>query len=152
MPTVSVTAEDILYHGSDRAFSVFNDSRVTKGNEACLGELGFFFTPDAELAGDFCKEEWYSKESKYKNGACIYPVRVTLQSPYMIAPLRLIQISNSGDNAIGEFREKLIVNGYDGVIIEKDDESPDFIKELGEFRMEQVVAFYPEQIRSIWKG
>ena len=143
-------SKKVFYHGTNKDFLDFDMRYATRGTKASLGLLGFFFTPNAELASDFCRNDWTSKRSRYKKGANIKPVHLNITNPYIIEPLEIIQISNGLYGGIEIFKEGLIRDGYDGVIINDDKNSKDFIKKLNEFNFEQYVAFYLEQIQSVF--
>ena len=117
----------IMYHGSPNDFEEFKDDLI--GKNLTFGK-GFYFTNSKQLGKSYAGE----------NGK-IFNCYIKIENPYIIQSpkmsfeegLRKRRIFRNNPNA----REDLIKQGYDGIMLIEDD------------GYVEVVAFYPNQIKSI---
>jgi hypothetical protein len=143
----------IVFHGTNRDFSQFRtvlpgDKQVSNNN--WMGELGSWFAaPSAsgeydEGNAEFTAEVFAglrSRDDEIAEGATVYPVFLSIKNPYETETYE--DISEQRDDAGGgkAFREMLIADGYDGVVIRESN------TDGGQYR-DDWIAFYPEQIKS----
>ena len=114
----------VMYHGSRNSFNTF-DINAPVQNGRIHGD-GFYFTPNKDSA-----EAWANGDMEDIGGESydtnVYEAYLNIANPYYI--------DNSNENwKEEEIRDELIKRGYDGIISEA---------------YEEVVAFYPEQIKSV---
>ncbi|CAN7209488.1 hypothetical protein LJR231_000616 [Phyllobacterium sp. LjRoot231] len=113
----------ILCHGTHADFKGFDPSEY---NESGAFGSGFYFSNDIEL------------EQEYSNGLDPVVAKVTLQNPYILdksLPYDQCLAASRVFRPIEHARERLIGQGYDGVLLIQD-------------TYVEVVAFYPRQIES----
>lgn len=117
----------IMYHGSPNDFEEFKDDLI--GKNLTFGK-GFYFTNSKQLGKSYAGE----------NGK-IFNCYIKIENPYIIKSpkmsfeegLRKRRIFRNNPNV----REDLIKQGYDGIMLIEDD------------GYMEVVAFYPNQIKSV---
>ena len=117
----------IMYHGSPNDFEEFKDDLI--GKNLTFGK-GFYFSNSRQLGKSYAGE----------NGK-IFKCYIKIENPYIIKSpkmsfeegLRKRRIFRNNPNA----REDLIKQGYDGIMLIEDD------------GYMEVVAFYPNQIKSV---
>jgi hypothetical protein len=126
----------VVYHGTARDFESFDPTKFGANTRATNDELGFFFTSKpflsdnyAELAG---KGGWNNAEP---GSPVVYPVHLSIKNPktYKTAT----EFYRDGDARAGNhgaWREDLIAQGYDGVVVRGD--------------FEEVIVFDPKQAKS----
>ena len=126
----------VVYHGTARDFESFDPTKFGANTRATNDELGFFFTSKpflsdnyAELAG---KGGWNNAEP---GSPVVYPVHLSIKNPktYKTAT----EFYRDGDARAGNhgaWREDLIAQGYDGVVVRGD--------------FEEVIVFDPKQVKS----
>lgn len=116
----------IVYHGSNYNFNEFKlNNEIDESHMSHL--IGIFFTKDVDIAKSY--------------GSIIYKCYLNIRKPFKISVDNLIKIDTK-DKAI-KMRNSLIKQGYDGII------------QLGysiEDNMSQIIAFYPNQIKSIYNN
>ena len=110
------------YHGTNKDFEKFN----TDANE---GRLGAYFSKDTDYANVFSK--YYSPFPEVRSGARVIPVDLHLKNPASMKEIG--EAIDAGHHSMKDIRKYLEARGFDGVI--KDDE---------------MVAFHPDQIKSIF--
>jgi hypothetical protein len=113
----------ILCHGTHADFKGFDPS---ERNESGAFGSGFYFSNDIEL------------EQEYSNGLDPVVAKVTLHNPYILdksLPYDKCLAAARIFRPIEHARERLIGQGYDGVLLIQD-------------AYVEVVAFYPRQIES----
>lgn len=136
-----------VYHGTKHEFKEFSRAHHGKQDFGYLGE-GFYFTASHKIASSY---------GTAGEGGHILPVYLSLQNPYIIDKhnwqrtdqgySRVVAISQElqqkGENftkanahAAKQYRQELEDAGYDGIIDDSDG------------AMTQIVAFYPNQIKS----
>lgn len=119
-----------VYHGSKSKFSEFDLAFCD--NNLAFG-AGFYFTPTLSTA------ESYAKGTSDQPGY-VYDCFVFLRNPYRSSISLQHKEEFAGMNS-RQIRQKLIDEGYDGVL---------HVYWDGSFYEEAViVAFYPEQIRTL---
>jgi len=130
-----------LYHGTRTSFNEFKHG---EGKDTDFGRFGrgFYFTPDADLASAYTRNE---------TGGNIMPVFLSIKNPYMFkgsesqellrkfggGPEPTHMFSEEGKKWAESVREGLEKMGYDGYM---DATDPKYAKE--------IVAFQPNQIKS----
>lgn len=143
----------IALHGTNRDFSEFRtvlpgDKQTSRNN--WMGELGSWFAAPSphrgyEAGSAAATADVFatlrSKDDEVSEGAVIYPVFLSIQNPYEMETYE--DAVEQRDEAGGgkAFREKLIAQGYDGVVIRESN------TDGGQFR-DDWIAFYPNQIKS----
>jgi hypothetical protein len=139
----------IVYHGTSKKFSVFKLPSSKQKIKSSLGKFGFYFTGDSKLASSFGRINWSKENSKFKNGASVFPVYLSIKKPYIMDIYEFIKISNELGGDVDSRRNDLIKNGYDGIIIKKPTSgywASSMV--MDEFPTDQFVAFEPNQIKS----
>ena len=108
----------VVYHGARGDFAAFADEN---GNKLPWtdGNVGFFFSPDAEFAGSF--------------GDRVIGAFVSIKNPYRSGGFEHTSVTTA-------FRDRLVARGYDGII------SGEVIE--GKPYPVEMVAFEPTQIKS----
>ena len=145
----------VVYHGTTKDFSQFDEKYATKNTNE-NGNLGFFFTPDSELAEDFTRYSWTKRASKLKRYSSVIPVYLSIKNPKYITARQFTTLSNAKEK-----KQQYIDEGYDGIIITAftDEDREAWInlfsagfgtESIKEFDKNQYVAFYPSQIKSAY--
>lgn len=133
----------VVYHGTAGNIVSFDVGRAQQEEVGDYG-AGIYLTGDSALASGYA--------GKRGNGSNVIPAYVALRNPYIVnidnakpesqqkfRPLR-------SKEAAAAFTERLKAEGYDGVIVKiQDTDGAGLI--FDEF-VEEVVSFYPEQIKS----
>ena len=143
----------VVYHGTNKNFFEFSEKELGKNTKAPLSKLGFYFTPDFDLAMDFTRKDWTNSNSKFKTQ---YPyahgVYLKIVNPKHISVRHFTTI---GEDNVEPYKNVLIENKYDGVIVDSWDQETrkSWINIFGnkgakEFDENQYVAFSPNQIKS----
>jgi hypothetical protein len=131
-----------VYHGTKDNIDQFMQGKPNKKDAGWLGD-GFYFTDNPELASTYAE---YLKSGP--EGANVIPVYLSIKNPYE-ATIKdkeyLMMADRRGDkNALKEFTDNLIKQGYDGVVL-------DYKKQMGVTEpVKEYVAFKPEQIKSVF--
>jgi hypothetical protein len=140
----------VVYHGTTKDFTIFDIKFGGKQTKVDWGKLGFFFSPNKQLAEDFTRYNWSSPTSKIKKGSKVLATFLSIKNPYIISARKFTMTQETGSKE----RIKSIDNGYDGWIIEKMDNDgyESFSRLFGinsakEFKDSQYAAFYPNQIK-----
>lgn len=140
----------VVYHGTTKNFTIFDKKYATKNTKVRHGYLGFFFTPNFDLAIDFTRKKWFDRISKHKSD-WYYAMQcfLTIKNP-KITSARGFTMMNTDKNTQG----MLIENNYDGVFIEKwiKEDKESWIRLFGEkgtneFDYNQYITFYSNQIK-----
>ncbi len=113
--------DNILFHGTAKLFDKFDLSFCGKGTNMQLGHLGIYFTPCAELASNFCRHEWSSNDSDFRQGSHVIPVKINATRVLEMDAIEWIQHSNDSVTSIVELRNSYIQQGYDCLIIKTSD-------------------------------
>jgi hypothetical protein len=116
--------ENIYYHGTDSDTYITQFESREKSNRS--SRLGIFFSSDKSFAEMF--------------GEYVYPYKLELKNPKKLTQDYWWEIRdvNNSNSWFDSYRQRLIENGYDSIIVEKD-----------EYFSDVVIAFYPEQIKTI---
>lgn len=120
-----------LYHGTSASdIEQYNTKPDARGVSAPQSVLGAWFTDSPKRASGYA----------YKEGGNVRPVEIDIKNPYTLTRLEAADINIKGRNpdAYLALRHRLEKEGYDGVIVE-------------ESGGKSYVAFYPEQIKSIFE-
>ena len=140
----------VVYHGTTKEFNIFDLKFASKQTKVDWGFLGFFFTPNKDLAQDFTRNSWSNKNSKLRKGSKVIECFLSVKNPEKILAIKFTMMGGHGK----EYRNNSIQNGFNGWIIEKfdKDDRDSWIRIFGidsvkEFDYDQYVAFYPEQIK-----
>lgn len=139
----------VFYHGTNKDFDKFEDKYLGKRTGAEWSVLGHFFTTDEKIATKFTKgKRWASDKAKAPKGAKVMAVYLNITNPLRISLAKII--STYDIEKLKKIREDAIKDGYDGIIIGKwSDTFKGQDDPTGELSSEQVVAFYPNQIKSV---
>jgi len=116
----------VLFHGTDKDFSVFE-----KTGTSSLRPLGFWFADDPDAAEPY--------------GDRLMPVYLRVERPYYAELAPLQEKSYADKTWARRFRDELIAQGYDGIIILPR------MEEVGRFRLRDsllAVVFDPRQVKS----
>lgn len=130
----------VVYHGTDITFEEFESKKAGMGNDSGMRGRGFYFSPNEKTSSSY--------------GSNVIPLYLSIKNPFNpmdfkskeeIAELLGIDKDifeyNPGENFkvyqsySGTFSSALKDSGYDGVIY---------------LERQEVVAFYPEQIKSVY--
>lgn len=125
---------DVVYHATSSNFDKFSKTHIGMGIDHGLYGHGFYFTDDLESA---------TKQATHfiKNGldGKVIKAKIKIKNPFYIDTTKM---SFLGDyDSAKEFTNKLITDGYDGIIIDVKNIFTE--QSLGET---WYVAFEPEQI------
>jgi len=143
----------VVYHGTTKYFNVFDLKFASKQTKVDWGFLGFFFTPNKELATDFTRYSWSNRSSKLKKGSKILSCFISVKSPKKVSARQFTLMGGNGLGKALKFRQESIDDNFDGWIIDKfsEEDRISWIRIFGnginEFDYNQYVAFYPEQIK-----
>ncbi len=117
----------IMYHGTPAVFEAFDKSKIGASGYAASG-LGFFLTTNRDQA------------DHYRDGGQVMELVTNIRNPYRMS---LAEFSDFESVEQAKARAaKLRAQGYDGIYVE----TP---KVPGEAPQTYVVAFEPEQIKSV---
>lgn len=126
----------VVYHGTDRQFSGESFSAQESGRrDFGWWGRGFYFTAEPTAA------DAYSSDEDGQMGQVI-PVYLNLRNPKIVRSSD--QIAVSADES-AKRRAKWMEEGFDGVIVKND-----FGETWAEKEFWEVVAFRPEQIKSVY--
>lgn len=141
----------VVYHGTNKDFSVFSgESAGDKTGNPTAG-WGFFFTHRPAEASSYATD-WT------KEGGNVMPVYVSVKNPYIMPYSEYRQFTHldnlsegqAGLNRLADLaqqrKKELIEQGYDGIYVMQGDYDGKHITEsVGE-----IVAFEPTQIKSVY--
>lgn len=119
----------VVYHGTSRKFTEFDLSFAGSNNDPGMWGKGFYFSDRMTMGKAY--------------GSTLIPVFLSLQNPFIVRQVsRLPREMRPVHDAAGasRLRQKLIDQGYDGVIHYEVGDTPN--------KLGQLVAFYPGQIKS----
>lgn len=127
----------VVYHGTSADFSKFDLNKLGDNTRIESGELGFFFSSKSYLANSYSEIAanggWANKLGK--GSPSVYPVYLSIKKPKKYDSASLFyKDADKYKGKLNEWRNELISQGYDGVIVRDD--------------FEEVIAFSPEQIKS----
>jgi len=119
-----LTEEDgspkVVYHGTADSIDSFDFDHPNRNDTGWLG-TGVYLTDDPTLAKIYADQKANKKASGRLPddgvGANILPMYARLENPYMATLDEKQQIRQGGRAAADGFRDKLIAEGYDGVIM-----------------------------------
>ena len=117
----------VVYHGTNKKFNVFDLSKVGSSSDSGWFGEGFYFAP-TQLVADYYGDETIK-------------VFINLKKPLLVVTKAEIQKKYNTNNS-SELTEKIIEDGYDGVlqvIVLKNKKT--------KIRIGEVVAFKPNQIK-----
>lgn len=128
----------VVYHGTDKDFNSFDLIKTGNKDQGFLSQ-GFYFTADSETA-DAYSEYWEKQigDDGYTPNTMICYLKI--ENPYIWT--RDESTIGNRKAAINK-RKILIAQGYDGVVYHIDDYGYG-----GPMEFQEIVAFYPEQIKS----
>lgn len=134
----------VVYHGSNKQFSIFSIEKAGQQTGSATSGWGFFFTPSSGEAGRYAEFTGRGRPS-----ANVMPVFLSLQNPKMMTRAEFNSYGNlKGDpqnwgeqlkeltTQANTRKEQLIANGYDGIIVD------------GKGFNKEYIAFKPTQIKS----
>ena len=129
----------VLYHGSNNGnVKSFDPSLSGKNEFPDFGKGAAYLTDDPHLASGYAMK-------RGGEGQSVYPVFASIQNPEIIYKDKISTSWKAPDG----FTDTLKSQGKDGVIVKLrdiDDETGEIFDEY----LEEVVPFYPEQIKSIF--
>lgn len=136
----------VVYHGTNADFESF-EMQPDRLKSSDWGE-GFYFTPSGFSASFFAER---SKElSPERSGASVIPAYISLQNPEIINLQKVSGLMRSGGiDGASDFTRRLKDAGKDGVIVinqDIDTETGEVVEEW----VEEIVAFSPAQIKSVY--
>lgn len=130
--------ERVFYHGTTSDFDQFDLSKAGKNDSGWYGR-GIYLTPDPDTASAYTQYQEYAQRTG-ADGANVLPVRVKIKNPYYWPEGRKAALNKEESEAI---TQELLAQGFDGVIVPNKYADPKVAD------MYEVVAFSPEQIRSV---
>lgn len=141
-----------VYHGTAGDFEAFDAGKASSSSLHATSYLGHFFTPDAEIAGEFVPTfldhaTWPMQRSS-KQGGNIIPAYLSVQRPYEMPLAEFRGYVRENDwKAMKALRARLEAEGYDGIHIAGDASLADTLGAM-EWGADTWIAFRPEQIKS----
>lgn len=151
----------IVYHGTDANFDVFDKDKLGGATNHPSAGLGFFFTEEPSVAALFnggVDASNFPIRWRNKTGAQTLPVYLKIDKPFELSADKWRDIVSRGGadgepqfqvnsrKYIADQRALLEKQGFDGVHIKGDPKYQDSMRE--EYGWDQWVAFKPEQIKS----
>lgn len=118
----------VMYHGSQNNFTIFDlDADIVNGR---IHGNGFYFTYDEDDAQSWADRDWLYELGEEDlpedpSETTMYKTYLNIKNPFIFEDDDLMEDEEA-------FRQRLIREGYDGIIVPAYDE---------------VIAFYPEQIK-----
>jgi len=150
-----------VYHGTATAPEAFDASRAGSSSTHPTAALGFFFTDNPDLAGQFADEidttDWPPKRLP-QEGANLVPAYLSIKNPMRMTAEKWRDVvfragANGEPGFIGygleqvrRWRQKIEAAGFDGVHVIGDPKYRDSLSP--EYGSDNWVAFRPEQIKS----
>lgn len=134
----------VVYHGSaGKEFTVFSRRKLGRHNDNIVSKLGFFFTPDKDIADDYAYQaSWnLAPDDKPHTGddQRIYSVYLAISNPIVIDATKIDGFV-AGAEELARLVKDAKTKGHDGAIINNWDD--------GSGADVQYIAFKPEQIKS----
>jgi len=130
--------ETPMYHGTTTDFDEFDLGKTGKNDSGWYGR-GIYLTPDPDTASAYTQyQDWAQRTGV--DGANVMPVTASIKNPYYWPDGRKAALNKEESEQI---RNELVSQGYDGVIVANKFADPKFADKY------EVVAFYPNQVRSI---
>ena len=129
----------VVYHGTTADITKFDPMKNGQKDSGWYGD-GHYTTADPEAANAYA--DYDELKDKYVNpvsGQNVLPVYVSLKNPYFWPKDRKPATSREESLAL---TKELKAQGYDGVIVPNEYQAPEYAQH------HEVVAFYPEQIKS----
>jgi len=130
--------ERVFYHGTTSDFDKFDLEKAGKNDSGWYGR-GIYLTPDPDTASAYTQYQEYAQRTG-ADGANVLPVRVRIKNPYYWPEGRNAALNKEESEAI---TQELLAQGFDGVVVPNKYADPKFAD------MYEVVAFSPEQVRSV---
>lgn len=130
----------VVYHGTGYAFDKFDFSYLSRDSDHPTANFGYFFSGPG-TASDFAEFT-----ASGEDGANVLPVYLRVINAHDMAAQKfgaLVGDLGVGGKEIRAMRERLKVDGHDGIFVAADTNSP--MKELHE---PNWIVFSPEQIKS----
>lgn len=119
----------VIYHGTADNINEFDFNHPNRKDTGWLG-TGVYTTDSPILAKMYADQKAQRKRTagmQDGTGANIMPLYARLENPYMATLADKEQIRSGGRKAADAFREKLIAEGYDGVIMPIDNQSNEIV-------------------------
>ena len=134
----------VVYHGSaGKEFSVFNRRKLGKHNDNVVSKLGFFFTPDKDIADDYAYQASWNlapdDRPHNEDDQKVYSVYLAISNPVVIDATEIDGFV-AGTAELARLVKEAKKKGHDGAIINNWDD--------GSGADVQYLAFKPEQIKS----
>jgi len=126
----------VVYHGTQASFDTFKPGTTTSLHGGNSQMEGIYFTDSIDGAS------FYSLVDN--DNRFLKKVYLSIQNPYHVETIKELKSSLNIDS-LGDVSQKVKALGYDGVIIDKG-----FYSNGGPHK--QIIAFYPEQVKSIYKN
>lgn len=137
-----------VFHGTVHDFDRFDAGRLGRESRNPSARLGFYFSSCPEEAAAFALGT-DGRGRLQAVGARLLPVYLAVCRPYQMAAEEFADLTNRAAISwaqVAELRERLIAEGWDGVVIRADPES-----DLEELQAADTwVAFFEEQIVSVF--
>ena len=124
----------VVYHGTRANFDTFKPGTKTSLHGSADQMEGIHFTDSVDGAS------FYSLVDN--DDRFLKKVYLSIQNPYHIETIKELKSSLNVDS-LGDVSQKVKALGYDGIIVDKG-----FYSNGGPYK--KIVAFYPEQIKSIF--
>ena len=118
----------VLYHGTKDSFNEFKLDHPNRKDYGWLGRA--VYLNDGDKAADWAKANALNKKGG-KDSLQVMPLYVRLENPYYAKAEEKNANRLGGENAAKGFQDRLIAEGYDGVILK--DERPGFADEVAVF-------------------
>jgi len=128
----------VFYHGTTSDFDKFDLEKAGKNDSGWYGR-GIYLTPDPDTASAYTQYQEYAQRTG-ADGANVLPLRVKIKNPYYWPEGRKAALNKEESEAI---TQELLAQGFDGVIVPNKYADPKFAD------MYEIVAFSPEQVRSV---
>lgn len=132
----------VVYHGTKQGdFSVFDKSKIGSQTDYGYHGIGFYLTPQIDLAESYSKD-WQKYRLVFNPEGRIMPLYSKIENPYVMGTEEARKFKTKSESQ--SFTNKLKEAGYDGILVEIDE----LVRER-EGELEEVIAFEPNQIKSI---
>jgi hypothetical protein len=139
----------VVYHGTTGDFSEFDVMKMGDGAGHSTSFAGFFFSADANIAGDFPEVRWtgWPLKRAVVPGQSVMPVYLSIQNPLELTAKEFMEqwVRKAGNGL--ELQAAAVKAGHDGIRIIGDKA---LAERMGgdEYGADAWVAFAPEQIKS----
>lgn len=109
----------IVYHGTTKEFSDFSHAHKDSNTDIVNNLLGFYFT-DNPANSDIYVSKRFDVNRGFKKGASVMPVVLKMVNPIRLTEKDYWQMAKTlAKNEMLDYKEQLIIDGYDGIIWEQ---------------------------------